>query len=503
MKIFSAAQIRRWDQFTIENEPVTSAELMERAAGAAANWIQRHFKTTQPVFLFCGAGNNGGDGFVIARILYQFGFDVIVFIKNPDQEFSADAARNFDLVKNISGIEISSFADFKAEQIPGNAIVVEALFGTGLNKPVHGAEEELIKKLNKTDSVKIAIDIPGGLFADGNVDRQSVVFEADYTLSFQTWKKSFLHPETGTYCGRVEILDIGLSPEFSDFEKSSELVITDATVKAIYRRRNPFSHKGNHGKVCIVGGSYGMAGAAVLAAKASARTGSGITMVQSAECNRIILQVACPEAIFVSGGGETVTEIMENPQMVFAIGPGLGTSEETAKALSNFLENRNSPVILDADALNILSRNPEMINVLPENSVITPHPKEFERLFGKSSDSYLSSELAKEKAAQHGIFIILKGHHTQIFTPERKVWYNITGNAGMAKGGFGDVLTGIIASLIAQDYPVLGACIFGVWLHGKAGDLAAEQQMSEQSLLPQDLTEKIGKAFSFLHRSDF
>lgn len=503
MKIFSAEQIRRWDQFTIENEPVSSVALMERAATAAARWIQEQFNTDQPVFVFCGSGNNGGDGLVIARHLYQKGFNITVFIKNISQEFSPDATHNFQFLKEISGIGIMNFADFNPDDIPGNAVIVEALFGTGLNRSVHEEEEQLIRKINQIKVVKIAIDIPGGLFADRIADEGATVFEADFTLSFQTWKKSFLHPETRKYCGKVHILDIGLSPEFLECEESSESVITDDYVRSIYRTRDRFSHKGDHGKVCIVGGSKGMAGAAVLAVKAAARTGSGITMIQSPECNRVILQTACPEAIFISNGSEKITEIQQVSKSVFAMGPGMGTDREAEAALRNFLQNHHSPVVLDADALNIVSQTPDLMDLIPRNSVITPHPKEFNRLFGTSDDSYSRSKVAAEKAFELGIFIILKGHHTQIFTPDGEIRYNITGNAGMAKGGFGDVLTGIIAALMAQGYSVFQSCNLGVWLHGKAADFAVEGQHSDETILPQDLTEELGKAFKFLQRSDF
>lgn len=503
MKILNAEQIKNWDQYTIDHEPISSLALMERAAGKAAAWIISRIKNNRKILIFCGKGNNGGDGFVIARKLYEKGFDVQVFVSSFDQQFSPDAAENYKTIKALSGIGIDTFENFETDSNDEDAIIIDAIFGTGLTRPVEGAEKELIEKLNKIVATKISIDIPSGLFADGMSVHLATVFRADYTLTFQQYKRSFLYPETGIYCGQVEILDIGLDSKFLEQLASHEFIITDEVVRNIYEPRSPFSHKGSHGRCCIVGGSYGMAGAAVLASKASAKTGSGITVVQSAACNRDILQISCPEAIFVSAGENTIIEIESVDDAVFAIGSGIGTEKETQNALHRFLKKADAPIILDADALNIIAQNPEWIQSIPHNSIITPHPKEFDRLFGISANSYERAKMASKKAKALNIYIILKGHRTQVFTPEGNCWFNITGNTGMAKGGSGDVLTGIIGSLAAQGYSSLDACVLGVWLHGKAGDFAVCEQFAQEVILPQDLMDQLGKCFNDLRRSDF
>ncbi len=416
----------------------------------------------------------------------------------PGKDLSPDAEINFKRTKDISGIEFLDFREVKKFQFEKESVIIDALFGTGLNEAIEGKSAELIKELNELKFPKISIDIPSGLFADEISDKNSVVFKADETLSFQFWKKAFLHAETGQFCGKINILDIGLSSEFIENEISDSFVIDEGLVRGIYRPRQEFSHKGNFGKTVIAAGSSGKMGAAVLATQAALKSGSGLTFTLAPQCGYEILQTACPEAMFLEGGQDFISSFDVDEDHTIGIGPGLGTALETQNAFLTFLKTCTKPLVLDADAINILAKNPEKLKLIPKNSVITPHPKEFARLFGKTENSFERLKLAKEKATELEIYIILKDHHTQIITPEGNVFYNLTGNSGMAKGGSGDVLLGIVTSLLAQNYSVQDAALFGVWLHGKAGDFAAEKH-SKEAMLASDLIREIGNVFKYLN----
>ena len=498
MKIFTSTQIRKCDAFTVENEHVPSLKLMEKAASACADWLSERFSGTAEFLIFCGRGNNGGDGFAIARLLYQKGYDVTVFA-NPEQDLSSDAKINFERIKDLSGIEIINFNEVPKFEFDDKCVIVDALFGTGLSRSLEGEYAELITKLNEVQVPKISVDIPSGLSADHVSGEDEVIFKTDETLSLQFWKKSFLHPETGKYCGKIRILDIGLSRDFIMNEPSDAFIIEEELIKTIYRPRNRFSHKGNFGKTTIAAGCFGKMGAAVLATQAALKTGSGLTFTLAPRCGYEILQTSCPEAMYLYGGKDFINDFSADEDAHLGIGPGLGRGPETEKAFLEFLRNCSKPLVLDADALNILAAHPEHLKSIPRHSIITPHPREFERLFGSTENSFDRLNLGKQKAAEHEIYIVLKDHHTQIITPDGRVFYNITGNPGMAKGGSGDVLLGIITSLLAQNYSPEQAAVFGVWLHGKAGDFAAKKY-SEEAMIPSDLIAEIAETFRYLNK---
>lgn len=496
MKIFSADQIKRADAFTIKMQPPSAKSLMECAAETCVEWLRGHFQNTEIFYVFCGNGNNGGDGLAIARLISLKGYEVHVFF-DETHSISSQVQENLEKVRDISGIDIINFIDFKTFNFKPNGVVIDALFGIGLNRKTEGISAEIIQKLNTISLPKIAIDIPSGLFADDDFSETAIVFKADHTLSFQFWKKAFLHPETGGFCGRIHILDIGINAEFIENEPSKNFIIDHVLIHQIYQPRSDFSNKGTFGNSTIVAGSFGKMGAAVLATKSALRSGSGITKTLAPKCGYEILQTTCPEAMFIPGGENFIDNIKVIDASIIGIGPGLGTEELTEKALLTFLKKYEKSLVVDADALNIISKNPENLKLIPKNSIITPHPKEFERLFDKTENSFLRLDLARKKAAELGIYIVLKDHHTQIITPEKQVYYNITGNSGMAKGGSGDALLGIITSLLAQNYSPKDAAIFGVWLHGKAGDLAAEK-FSKEAMLPTDLIDELGNVFKSL-----
>ncbi len=499
MKIFTAEKIRKCDEFTIANEPVSSIQLMERAAQSCVYWISENCKIHKSFAIFCGHGNNGGDGLAIARLLYLKGFDVDVFVKDFKGNFSQDAAVNYKKLKDFSGITIREFKDFQKERINEQAICIDAVFGTGFSRKIEGEELKILDELNSLQNIKISIDIPSGLYADKNIDENSLVFKADYTLSFQFWKRSFLYPETGKYTGTVVILDIGLHPQYINETATNNFTIDEDLIEKIFKPRNEYSHKGSFGKVGIIGGSYGKIGAAVLSVKAALKSGAGLVFAYSPNCGYDILQTSSPEAMFIEGGERYIEHIEIDQDVALGIGPGLGTHHKTEENLLSFLKSYSDPVVLDADALNIISKNPVNINLIPNHSIITPHPKEFERLFGKTRDSFERSDLALKKAIDLTIYIVLKDHHTQVITPEGNVFYNITGNSGLAKGGSGDVLTGILTSLLAQGYSSEYAAILGVWLHGKSADFAAEKYAKE-SMQPTDVIKELESTFLYINK---
>ncbi|WP_426477901.1 NAD(P)H-hydrate dehydratase [Chryseobacterium sp. CBSDS_008] len=499
MKIFTAEQIRSWDQFTISHEPVSSIQLMERAAMAAAHWISEHCKNHKKLAIFCGNGNNGGDGLAVARILYLKGFDIDVFISDSKRKFSEEAAVNLKRLRDLSGISVRKFAHNEPYHFDDKTIIVDALFGTGLSRPLEENYSMLVEQLNAKKNIKISIDIPSGLSADEMSDHNAVILKADYTLTFQCWKRTFLHPETGRYTGKVEVLDIDLSQVYADTTGTGYSVIDDQLIESIFIPRQEFSHKGTYGKAAIIGGSYGKVGAAVLAAKSALRSGAGLTFALAPECGYEILQTSCPEAMFIKGGEQFMLNFDVDSDFTCGIGPGLGTHPETEKGFLRFLKNYSQPLILDADALNIISKDPENLKLIPKKSIMTPHPKEFERLFGNTDNSFKRLALAREKAKELDIYIVLKDHHTQVITPQGNVFYNITGNAGLAKGGSGDILTGILTSLLAQKYSEEQTCILGVWLHGRAADIASEKH-SKESMLPTDVIDAFGAVFEELNR---
>ncbi|MBC7555722.1 MAG: NAD(P)H-hydrate dehydratase [Chryseobacterium sp.] len=498
MKLFTSKQILELEKKTLIEDKITSLELMERAAEKFAKTIIADYRKSENIYIFCGNGNNGGDGFASARLLHYEFFNIKVFIDLKNQKYSESAEFNLNRIKKNSGIEIYDFSEIKNFKIQKKDIIVDALFGIGLNRKLSGKSEELIDILNEIDSVKVSVDIPSGLLSDEITPDNFTVFKADKTFSFQFWKKAFLYPETGKYCGDIKILDIGISKSWIEKESIHYHVIDEDLIKSIYKKRDDFSNKGDFGNSVIIAGSYGKIGAAVLATKAAMRSGSGLTFAISPECGYAVLQSTAPEAMFIKGGENFIDTINLPKNAVCGIGPGLGTGNETIKSVLNFLKSCINPLIIDADALNILSKNKSEFKSIPENSIITPHPKEFERLFGKTQNSFERTDLGLKMAKKFKIVIVLKDHHTQIITPQNEVFYNITGNSGMAKGGSGDTLTGILTSLLSQSYEPKNTAIFGVWLHGKAGDFAAHSN-SKEAMLPADLVNNIGKVFQYLN----
>jgi len=520
MKILPVEKIREADAFTIENEPVDSIDLMERAASKVYDWFMKRCKTKEvSVKIFCGIGNNGGDGLALARMLFFTGIIPQVFVVRFSDKMSRDCEMNFNRLKEET--ETPMYDIFSEDDFPlinDKDIVVDAIFGSGLNRNIEGFAAELIKHLNDNNAIRIAIDIPSGLLACGGhqvnkttsqqvetrrlyhenkqyvidtskkYNSQPSIFKADYTLSFQFPKLAFMFPENDAFVGRWEVLDIGLHKDFIDNVETLNFYTTEDMAMPILRKRTKFSHKGTYGHALLVAGSSGKTGAALLAAEACLRTGVGLFTAHLPKDALLPMQIYLPEAMTSIDKSEThCTEIDDIiPYTAIGVGPGIGKNAETATLLKKIIQDATQPLVLDADALNIISENPTWLSFLPDNTILTPHPKEFERLFGKTNNSYERLELQRKMSVTHNIIIVLKGAHTAITFPNGTRFFNSTGNPGMATAGSGDVLTGMILSLLAQRYTPQEAALLGVYLHGKAGDDAANQ-IGENSMMARDI----------------
>ncbi len=499
MKIFSAAQIKACDAYTIHASTISSYDLMERAAARCVEWITANMPKDAVFAVLCGTGNNGGDGLAITRMLHRQGYGTKAFLLKLSEELSADCKLNYERLRNMDAelVNVLEPGAFITD-VPENIIIIDAILGTGLNRQTEGWVAEFIEHINVQPNRKLAIDIPSGMPADIIPSPGSAVLKVDDTLSFQFYKRSFLHEEMGVLAGNIHILDIGLHPTFIASTHTNYITLDEEAAQNIYKTRKPFSHKGTYGDAVLIAGSYGMMGAAALAVKAALRSGAGKVKAFIPECGYNILQASVPEALCTTKGEKFVTSMNGwDGAKTIGIGPGLGMQEYTARAFADFLEACKQPIVIDADALNLLAKQPELMHKLPQGSVLTPHPKEFERLFGKTVNSMLQAEQARMQAMKYNIYIVLKGHHTVIANPEGECWYNLNGNAGMATGGSGDVLTGIITGLIAQGYEPGEAAMLGVYLHGAAGDLAAEKH-SQEAMIAGDIIEELGRAFKAL-----
>ncbi|MGG7666379.1 NAD(P)H-hydrate dehydratase [Dyadobacter sp. BHUBP1] len=492
MKIFNVEQIRAMDAYTIAHEPIASIDLMERASQAFVRWFCNQYVNTRPIAVFCGKGNNGGDGLAIARILSGCGYDVQVFIVECTLNATDDFRQNYSrLGSHLTPRRIHSENDLP--QLGNKVVCIDALLGSGLSRPVEGLLSIVIQYLNELPNRLVSVDIASGLYTDQPNNPDDVVVKPKYTVTFQLPKLAFLLPQNAEYVGEWHVVDIGLSSRYMA-ETSTPYYFTDKfEAEKRIKLRQKFSHKGTFGHAVIVAGSYGKMGAAVLSGKACLRSGVGLLTMHVPACGYEIMQISVPEAMATVD--EMEKYISKAPDLSSAtgigIGPGIGQETATVKALEKLLEQAKGPVIIDADALNILSTNRHLLYKLPKNTILTPHPKEFQRLAGESSNEYERLEKAQAFAAKYKIIICLKGANTAVILPNGDVHFNSTGNPGMATGGTGDVLTGVITSLLAQKYDPADAAILGVYQHGLAGDRAAEAR-GQTALIASDVVEHLG-----------
>ena len=505
MKILNADQIRKVDAYTIENEPIDSIDLMERAAIECCNWIKEKMGSDLSIKIFVGPGNNGGDGLAMGRILQEDNNNVAVYMLTMPERLSPDAHENYKKLTKHSDVEVVLLEELNTlPEIFDADLVIDALFGSGLTRPLVGLAERVVKHINQSLATTIAIDLPSGLFCELNTyDNPDAIIRADYTLTFQLPKLSFFFPENIIYTGDWYYLDIGLMFEAIDLQESNYLLIENDDIVFNLHQRKKFSHKGTYGHALLMAGSYGKMGAAVLATKACLRAGVGLLTTHIATKGYEIIQTAVPEAmVSIDAGTDYISAFPDlSKYSAIGVGPGIGSNDFTGFMLQKLLQTVTVPIVLDADALNLLATSKEWMNLLPVNSVLTPHPGEFDRLAGPSVNGFERHLKQIKLSKDYKIIIVLKGAHTSITVPDGTCWFNATGNPGMATAGSGDVLTGIILSLLAQGYSPFRAALTGVYLHGLAGDLACEDTGVE-SLLSSDIINYIGKAFMTIRSTE-
>lgn len=491
MKLLSSQQIHEWDAYTIANEPVSSIDLMERAAEACTDFLLQEEFYGKSFKIFCGKGNNGGDGLAIARQLINKGNYVSTYIIEfgavGTNDFQTNLQRLHELTTNIFFIQSEDFFP----EINKNDVVIDALYGSGLNRPLKDLSASLVEFINRSFANIISIDVPSGMFIDKSSQGNSII-KANTTLTFQCLKLCFLVAENAAYTGRIKVLDIGLDSNFLETINSSLEIIEETEIKNIYKPRKPFSHKGTYGYALIIAGNKGKIGAAVLATHACIRAGAGLTTVNIPEVYFSVMHTHLPEAMCEAREDNSDFEKIN----AIGIGPGLGTQSNTTELLQKVLHEFKKPAVIDADALNIIAQNKYLLNDIKNESVLTPHPKEFERIFNEAKNDFDRIYLALERSARNQFIIVLKGRYTLI-AKNGKGWFNTTGNAGLAKGGSGDILTGIITALIAQKYSPIDAALLGVFLHGRAADISLESQ-SMESMMATDVINNLGAAFNSL-----
>ncbi len=503
LKILGTDLIRQADAYTISNEPISSVDLMERAAGNLYKRLKEWLRADLKTHIFCGTGNNGGDGLVLARLMLSDGFQVETFILRLGKGESQDFATNYQRLSQLGARmnDISDKSHFPV--LSSDYLVVDALFGSGLSRPLEGLASELVAHINQSGAIVVSVDMPSGLFADKPMPKgESAIVQADYTYTLELPKLAFLMPENEFFVGEWEVIPIGLHPHFLGKAQTNYYLTEPGFLRTMLRGRQRHAHKGDFGHALLIAGSADKGGAALLAAEACLRSGVGLLHVHLPEMYATALLARLPEAMISHELEDRFCNLPDlSPYQAIGIGPGLGTSAETASALKLLIQQTRVPLVLDADALNILAENPTWLAFLPKNSILTPHPGEFRRLAGNWENSFERLEMQRNLSLKHGLFIVLKGAFTCISLPDGQCFFNSSGNAGMASGGSGDVLTGLITGLLARGYNSFEAALLGVYLHGLAGDLTAQCQ-GEESMIASDITAMLGKAMRRLAGDD-
>ena len=495
MKILSTVQIYQADKATIQNKPISSIDLMEFAANQCFKRICKISKSKSKIIhVFCGIGNNGGDGLVIARKLIEAKYLVNTYIVNFSDKRSDDFQENYRRLTQlyVTPIELSEVSSFPI--ITEDEIVIDAIFGIGLKRAPAGFVKEIIQKINNCNCLVISIDFPSGLFAETSVIDKNSVIRSSYVLTFQNPKLAFYLPDNKKYIKSWEVIDIDLDQQFINNLDTDFKTIDRDQIKTIYIPREKFSHKGTYGHSLIIGGSYGKIGAVVLASRAALKIGSGLVTAYIPKCGYQVVQTNNPE-VMVEVDDENYIQYFnfKTNANALGIGVGLGIHSKTKDGFAKFLKSNRIPLVIDADALNVLALHKELWSFIPENSVLTPHPKEFERLVGKWDNDYEKLELLKELSLKINSVVVLKGAYTAI-AYQNNIYFNTTGNPALATAGSGDVLTGLITGFLAQNYSAIHASILGVYLHGKSADIAIESKETMETFIASSGIEYLNEA---------
>lgn len=506
MKILSASEMRQLDAHNISECGVCSIQLMEQASLAFVDEFSRCFGAKRRVVVFCGSGNNGGDGLAVARLLSGKGYAVAVYLFSLHNKLSADCETNKNRLGECASVEFHEItSQFEPPVLTADSVIVDALFGTGLNRPLTGGFAQLVEFINASEAKTVSIDMPSGLMDVEDAAKHGIAtaVRANYTFTFHCLKPCMLLADSQQYLGEVRVLDIGLDDSHLDYSQMPYTAIDVAAVRALLKSRDPFSHKGTCGHGLLMAGSYGMAGAAILSAKAALRGGVGKLTVHTPQRNVVVMQTAVPEAVLsIDGDEDTISceTIGVADFAAVAFGPGVGKSRLAKKSLLSILRQRPERLVVDADGLNLLAEYADWHTMLPANTIISPHRKEWERLLGRTANDATLLMTAREYATKYHIIIIVKGHHTAVCLPNGKICFNTSGNSGMATAGSGDVLTGLLLSLRSQGYEAEDAALMATWIHGKAGDLAAEA-LSEWSVVASDIVDALPRVFKLLNKN--
>jgi ADP-dependent NAD(P)H-hydrate dehydratase / NAD(P)H-hydrate epimerase len=521
MKVFTSQQIINWEKFTIDEERIPSIALMNRAAKVYAEWMALNLGAKRhnlPVYakwlasylgakrhnllVFAGPGNNGGDALAIARLLLEHFNNIAIYLCYEKGTIpSRDHQAQLDFLIEISNSEITFIHSPQKLPVidPAQDVVLDGLFGSGLSRPLTGLFAAIVAHINHSQVRVYSIDIPSGMPSDSPVEGACIA--AHRVLSFEQPKLAFFMYENEAYLGDWEYRSIGLSAAYYlETETPYNYILSDE-IGRLLKSRERFSHKGNYGHVCLINGSCGMVGAAILSARAALRAGCGKLTAYVPQRAEFILQTANPEAMVICDPHEYHWSQAIPPDKFSAIGIGcgIGINQLTRKAIIDQIKISRSPIVIDADGLNILAIDKVDLSILPKGTILTPHPGEFNRLFGEGDHSPDRFSTLQTNAAKYGLVIVLKGAHTVIATPDGKLHFNSTGNPGMATAGSGDVLTGMITSFLAQGYSPEVAAKLGVYIHGVAGDLAAKD-LGVEALIASDIVNYIGAAFQSIRK---
>ncbi|TAD82416.1 MAG: NAD(P)H-hydrate dehydratase [Bacteroidetes bacterium] len=499
MTVYSAAQFRSWEAYTMAHEPISALHLMERAAHAATKWILEQQYLAQQFVVFCGYGNNGADGLAIARLLHDAGKDVQVFLLPHSQVNSAFSA-NLQRLQALQ-VPISTLTTEPAfPTLTHDQLVIEALYGIGINRPLNGLSEALVHHLNQQPAFTISIDMPAGLPPDASL--QGIAIMAQVTLTFQSPKFALFMAESEPYCGKWHVLDIGLLHSFVPAEPAHSQWVLAQLPQLWLKTYRKHANKSMLGHALISAGSYEKLGAAVMSAASCLRSGCGLLTMALPAGTFSTLQAALPEAMCMLQEDAADERFLTSAKIgAVGVGPGWSTGESGIGLLENMMVSTMAPLVIDATALYHLATSLHLLQLRPPgtHTILTPHTGEFARLFGSTSNGFERLELARQMAKHYQVFIVLKGAYTQTITPAGQCYFNSTGNPGMAKAGSGDVLTGILTSLLAQRYAPELACVLGVYVHGLAGDIAA-QKFSQQGMKATDTIAGLPEAWKRLVR---
>lgn len=491
MKVVTAQEMRQIDQQTIERIGIPGAVLMEHAGSAVVRILREHFPECQRVAIVVGKGNNGGDGLVVARQLAHAGQPIQIFLVSPPESFAGDAMTNLQIAQKLALpiIPILSDCELKGlkSQLASSDLIVDSIFGTGLRGGVHGFIGDVIACINRSGKPVVAIDLPSGLSADTGIAEGACV-QASHTVTVGLPKRGNLIHPGAALTGKLAVVDIGFPSSVIAAQDIQINWTRRSDAARILPPRPTHSHKGTYGRVFVAAGSVGMTGAAALTSAGALRAGAGLVTLGTPKNLNPILEVKLTEVMTLplpeTAEGSLaleakidIIEAIERTKSVLAIGPGLSQHPETVSLVHSVIRESDTPTVIDADGINALARSTDILSSLSPQTVLTPHPGEMARLLGGTIEALERDRigLAQRFAQDHNVTLVLKGAPTVVAREDGEVWINSTGNAGMATGGMGDVLTGLIAGLMAQKISVFDAAVLGVYLHGLAADLVAEK----------------------------